>query len=119
MKSETSGQKKKRRSVAWKALERTVASFFATTRAALSGGNGKVTRSDSHHGQLYIECKYGQRVAPWKLFKGSEEKAKAEGKTCVLALKERNEDGFFVVCRSRDLQLVSRLAAEGDKDEQD
>lgn len=73
-----------------------------------------MSRSDTLHRELFVECKYGQKVAPWKLFRESEVKAKAEGKVCVLALKERNEDGFLVVCRSTDLDLVSRAAAKGD-----
>lgn len=44
-------------SKAWKALERRVARFFKTERNPLSGGNGKFSRSDSRHPDLFIETK--------------------------------------------------------------
>ena len=44
----------------WKAFERRVSSDWGTVRTALSGGNGKVTRSDSHHHALFVECKHNQ-----------------------------------------------------------
>ena len=42
---------------AWKKRERDVAQYFNGTRTPLSGGNGKVTRADVIHDDLFIECK--------------------------------------------------------------
>ena len=91
----------------WKAFERLVAKSFGTERTALSGGNSKVTRSDTLHDVLYVECKYGKRVAPWSLFKDAAAKATVEGKVPVLCLKQKGETGFLVVCLASDLRNVS------------
>jgi hypothetical protein len=66
-----------------------------------------VTRSDSLHPDLYIECKYGKTVAPWTLYKDAAAKAKVEGKVPVLALKRTNEDGFLLVMRECDLLTIA------------
>ena len=42
---------------AWKKRERDVANYFNGKRTPLSGGNGKVTRADVIHEDLFIECK--------------------------------------------------------------
>ena len=42
---------------AWKKRERDVANYFNGERTPLSGGNGKVTRADVIHDELFIECK--------------------------------------------------------------
>ena len=42
---------------AWKKRERDVANYFNGQRTPLSGGNGKVTRADVIHDDLFIECK--------------------------------------------------------------
>jgi hypothetical protein len=42
---------------AWKQRERQVAAYFGGERTALSGGNGKITRADVIHDDLFIECK--------------------------------------------------------------
>ena len=42
---------------AWKKRERDVANYFKGIRTPLSGGNGKVTRADVIHENLFIECK--------------------------------------------------------------
>ena len=43
---------------AWKKRERDVANYFNGERTPLSGGNGKVTRADVIHEDLFIECKF-------------------------------------------------------------
>ncbi len=108
------------RSVAWKELERCAARFFGTVRTALSGGNSKITRSDTLHDRLYVECKYGQRVAPWTLYMDALTKAKLEDKIPVLVLKQARESDFLLVMRSQDLGTVysEREAAVFDKETQ-
>ncbi len=76
----------------WKGHERTVAYYFDTIRNPLSGGNSRVTRSDSRHETLYIELKSGKGVPhTWKaiekLFLDTEEKAVKEGKIPIVVLK--------------------------------
>ena len=41
---------------AWKKRERDVANYFNGKRTPLSGGNGKVTRADVIHDDLFIDC---------------------------------------------------------------
>ena len=40
---------------AWKKRERDVAGYFNGLRTPLSGGNGKITRADVIHDNLFIE----------------------------------------------------------------
>ena len=86
-----------------------MAKFFGCSRTALSGGNSKITRSDTLHPHLFIECKYGKNVAPWKLFLETEEKAHAEGKTPCLALKLSRQEGFLLCMRDRDLLKIATV----------
>ena len=88
---------------AWKAFERRVAAHFSTERTALSGGNGKVTRSDTHHPALFVECKHNQESALWTLYLKTREMAAAEDKTPVLCLGKRNHPGYLVVLHSDTL----------------
>jgi hypothetical protein len=90
----------------WKSFERCVAAWFNAARASLSGSNGKVTRSDTLHPKLFIECKYGKRIAPWKLWLETAEKARVEGKIPVLALKQTGEHGFLLVVHCDDWEVV-------------
>lgn len=73
----------------WKAAERRVAALFDTTRAPLSGGNGKQTRSDTLHERLFIETKYRTRFAVVDLFIETAALAAKERKLPVLALVEK------------------------------
>jgi hypothetical protein len=42
----------------WKKGEQRIAAFFGTQRTSLSGGNSKITRSDTMHDTLFIEVKH-------------------------------------------------------------
>lgn len=92
----------------WKAFERTVASFFGSVRTALSGGNSKVTRSDTHHPDLYIECKYRARCSLHTLYEDTKKKAEAEGKIPILCTKQKNSTGFLVTVHSSDYNALFR-----------
>lgn len=77
----------------WKRFERFVAGLFGTVRNALSGGNSKITRSDSLHESLFISCKYtnsGHKTL-FDLLWEETEKAKHEDKTpvCVIGINGR------------------------------
>lgn len=91
---------------AWKQFERRVASDWQTTRTALSGGNSKVTRSDTHHPQLFLECKLNARSPFWTLFLKTRPLAKKEGKTPMLCVGNKNHPGYLVVVHIDDLPLL-------------
>ena len=93
----------------WKAFERTVASFFNSTRNALSGGNSKVTRSDSLHDALFIECKYRSRDSLYSLFDSVRERARVESKLPVICTKKKSSEGFLITVHSGDLdEFINR-----------
>ena len=91
---------------AWKQRERDVASFFKGTRNALSGGNSKVTRADVIHKNLFIECKLRSKHSVISLWDDTAKLAKAEDKTPVIALCEKNRPGFWVMVHSSDLNKL-------------
>lgn len=99
----------------WKAAERRVASLFGTQRTSLSGGNGKVTRSDSHHPDLFIEAKLRQSSATWNLFVKTRELARKESKTPVLALSRKHSPGVLLVIHQDDLYRFCRIALRAKK----
>jgi len=102
----------------WKAFERRVAGFWGSVRNALSGGNSKLTRSDSIHPRLFISCKHGIRSAFWTLYKEELPKAEAEDKTVVLALGNKNHDGHLIAFHCDAMPIVVRewLIAHGHND---
>ena len=96
----------------WKDRERQVCKYFGTTRNPLSGGNGKHSRSDSLHDQLFIEHKHTQRDARVKLWKETKELALLEDKIPVLTLSIHGDPGFYVMCHSSDLLAVANQRAK-------
>ncbi len=86
----------------WKAFERRVARFFKTERNALSGGNSKLTRSDTLHPTLFIECKQRERFAAIRTWDEAKKLATPEKKTPVVCLSERNRPGFWILVHSDD-----------------
>lgn len=87
---------------AWKQFERRVARFFGSTRNALSGGNSKVTRSDTLHPSLFIECKQRKRIGAIRTWDIAKEFADREDKTPVVCLSEKNRPGFWILVHSDD-----------------
>jgi len=96
----------------WKAVERRVARFFNTERTPLSGGNGKITRSDTLHPNLFIECKYRVRHAVISLWRDTAEKAKVENKIPVVALAEKNKEGIWFMVHSKDIAKFIDIVGE-------
>lgn len=97
----------------WKAFERVVAKFFGSTRTALSGGNSKITRSDSLHPDLFIECKYRATNALHTLFKDTEKKARIERKLPVVCTKAKGEQGFLITIHSDDFKEFTEYVTTG------
>jgi len=74
---------------AWKAFERRIAKSLGTERSPLSGIYGHITSSDTLHPDLYVECKYRNRLPVGRWYEETDEKAMDEDKFPVLALKEK------------------------------
>ena len=91
---------------AWKKRERDVANYFNGKRTPLSGGNGKVTRADVIHDDLFIECKLRAKHTAVSLWDDTAKLAKDEGKTPVIALCEKNRPGFWIMVHSDDLKKI-------------
>lgn len=100
----------------WKAFERAVAKFFETTRNPLSGGNGKQTRSDSLHPDIYVECKYSAKSALYSLFQETYPKAQKENKIPVICTKKKGMDGFLITVHSRDFESLQRCTLDNTTD---
>lgn len=92
---------------AWKQRERKIAADFGCERNALSGGNSKLSRSDSTSDVLFIEAKGRARHATIGLFDETKALAKKEGKTPVLALWQPRRHNYLVVCAPEDLPLIA------------
>lgn len=103
----------------WKSFERTVATYFGTKRVPLSGSNsGHGTNSDSLHPKLYIECKVRGKISLWQLFTDTEQKAKVEKKTPVVAIKQKGERGYLLVMRPEDLEKIAKIQSESSMKEE-
>lgn len=103
---------------AWKKRERNVAKYFNGERNALSGGNSKITRADVIHPRLFIECKLRKIHSVVKLWEDTNELAKKEGKTAVVALCQSNRKGSWLVIHSDDLDKIidERNLAKSSRD---
>ena len=100
----------------WKNFERFIADIFCTTRTPLSGGNGKVTRSDSHHPALFISCKYTQsnNKGLRDLVDEEREKAHAENKIAICVIGEAGDRAnSLVVLHLRDLHPFCEAVKNG------
>jgi len=87
----------------WKNFERRLAKNFNTERTPLSGGNSKITRSDSLDKELFIEAKQRKKLWVWSLWEETKEQAKAEHKIPVLGLHQTRKKGWLIVVHSDDL----------------
>ena len=98
----------------WKKREQALAKLFKSERTPLSGGNSKMTRSDTLHPRLFIELKYRKRFSLLRLWDQTEVLAKAEGKAPVVVIAEKNREGFFAVVPIHDGNYLRNLLAEID-----
>lgn len=90
----------------WKRAERQTAKFFGTERTPLSGGNSKITRSDTIHHKLFVENKYRKKCAVRTLYDKTVKMAEKEKKVPVLTLHAANRKGFLIVVHSDDLDYA-------------
>lgn len=100
----------------WKKGESRVARFFGSERTPLSGGNSKITRSDSLHPRLYIETKMRVRHSVVTLWDDTRKKAMKEGKIPVVCLKEKNRGGTWILVHSSDLDKIVEERERGMKE---
>ena len=101
----------------WKAFERYISGIFRTTRNALSGGNSKITRSDSLHPKLFISCKYTRNNHKTLRTLVSEERDKAtkEGKTAVCVIGEFDDRAnAIVVIHLKDIHTFCEAVRNGE-----
>jgi hypothetical protein len=83
----------------WKNFERYIATIFNSVRNSLSGGNSKMTRSDSLHPKLFISCKYTRfnHKGLRQLLAEEREKAAKENKLAVLVIGEFDDRANAIV----------------------
>ena len=93
---------------AWKKRERDVANYFNGQRTPLSGGNGKITRADVIHDDLFIECKLRAKHTVVTLWDDTAKLAKVENKIAVIALCEKYRPGFWLMENSSDLGKIKK-----------
>jgi hypothetical protein len=101
----------------WKRFERYVAGMFSSLRNSLSGGNSKLTRSDSTHPKLFISCKYTRHNHKTlrQLLGEERQKAKVEKKTAVLFIGEFDDRAnTMVVLALKDLPEFCRMVKNGE-----
>jgi len=94
---------------AWKMVESRLSKVFGADRVALSGGNSKITRSDTNHKYLFIEIKLKAKSAIHNLFTKTEKLAYDEAKVPLLMLKKKyeNDEDTLLVMRLKDLKFIT------------
>lgn len=100
----------------WKQAERRAAALLGSTRAPLSGGNGKQTRSDLLHPSLFVEVKQRRKHSTYTLYRDTRALALKEKKVAVLVLDEVRAPGQLVVIHSDDLPAVVGELIRSNKD---
>lgn len=101
----------------WKVFERYISGIFRTTRNALSGGNSKVTRSDSLHPKLFISCKYtrNNHKTLRTLVAEEREKARKENKTAICVIGEFDDRAnAIVVIHLKDIHTFCQAVRNGE-----
>lgn len=88
----------------WKQRERKAAKLLFSERTPLSGGNSKITRSDSLSSHFYMENKLRAKDATRTLYEDTKAKALKEGKIPVLTLQQKHKSGTLIVIHSDDLE---------------
>lgn len=94
----------------WKQLERRVARHLNTERTPLSGGNSRITESDTLSDKYYCEVKLRKRIPAYKLFNDTQNKAKKEGKRPIVVLHEKNSKRNLVLLDLDDFIEIEEVA---------
>ena len=94
----------------WKLLERKIAKMFGTERTPLSGGNSRITRSDTLSKDFFIECKLRKNPAVWNLYERTEKLAKKEGKIPIVVIKKKNKQGeLFIISDKYFKRFIEKI----------
>ncbi len=96
----------------WKKLESRIAHKFGTERTPLSGGNSRITQSDTLSSRYFIEIKLRATLPFWKEFLDAKQKAKKEGKRPLLAFHKKGYKGVIIMLDLDDFLEIE----EGDGD---
>jgi hypothetical protein len=88
----------------WKKLEQKVAQMRNTERTPLSGGNSKITSSDTMDKEFFIECKLRRNPAVWNLYEKVSKLAEKEKKIPLLVIKKKGKHGELFVVHSKHLE---------------
>lgn len=96
---------------AWKRDEKKIARLFGTERTPLSGGNGKQTRSDTLHPDLFIEIKRRKSFPFRTVFGKLQEPARRERKIPVMVLHQSGSRtaSSMVILQLSDLPRLSEI----------
>jgi hypothetical protein len=101
---------------AWKRAEKQVARYFGAERTPLSGGNSRITRSDTTHPSLVIEVKRfapdGKYANVERLFRETKGQAGVEHKTPVICLKQHGAPGFLIITHCNDYLDVAQAIVD-------
>ena len=101
----------------WKNFERFIADIFCTTRTPLSGGNGKVTRSDTFHNKLFLSMKYtaSNNKGLRDLVDEEREKAHAENKIAVCVIGEAGDRANSLVVQNGSVEIDMESSSKRTK----
>jgi hypothetical protein len=100
----------------WKKLEQKVARMRNTERTPLSGGNSKMTRSDTLDDTFFIECKLRANPSIWKLYEETEALAKKENKIPVVVIKKKGQrDELFVINDKYLKEFIEKWEAKDEE----
>jgi len=100
---------------AWKRLELKIARMLGTERTPLSGGNSKMTRSDTLDRDFFVECKLRKNPAVWNLYKKTEALAKKERKIPIVVIKKKGKHGELFVINSKYLEtFIKKIGGKDD-----
>ena len=102
----------------WKKGEMRIAKMFGTTRTPLSGGNSKITRSDTLSPDLFLEIKHVKRPPGNNIWLKATELAKKEKKIPALVFLKKNYPEPLILCKLSDIKYIfERLKGGKTEDE--
>ena len=93
----------------WKSVERWVANFFGTERTPLSGGNSKITRSDTLSEDFFIEVKHRKKHTAVTLYESTKQLAMKESKIPIVVLSEKGKHGKYILFNSNDFKKIVEI----------
>lgn len=94
----------------WQKTEKDVAKDFGTERTPFSGSTSGLTRSDSLHPSIFMECKTKAKHSVKTLYDETKKLAFAEGKVPLIILREDGSDEMlWVFERQYIFEIIKEL----------